>query len=121
MGKVPDKTFSVECRERNCYRGDGGEAETNIKTQRERDGNRKMFFGWKREPRFISGRHMAQALRPSVKQIFHIGGKWKRYALSGKNGKACERTRVIPYVRIQHAICRAAVNGCVCGKLNRSM
>ena len=25
------------------------------------------------------------------------------------------------YVRIRHAICRAAANGCVCGKLNRSM
>ena len=44
----------------------------------------------------------------------------RRYALSGKNGKACKRTRVIPYVRIRHAICRAAANGCVCGKLNRS-
>ena len=35
-----------------------------------------------------------------------------RYALSGKNGKACKRTRVIPYVWIRHAICRAAANGC---------
>ena len=31
-----------------------------------------------------------------------------RYALSGKHGKACKRTRVISYVRIRHAICRAA-------------
>ena len=43
-----------------------------------------------------------------------------RYALSGKNGKACKRTRVIPYVRIRNAFCCAAANGCVCGKLNRS-
>ena len=43
-----------------------------------------------------------------------------RYALSGKNGKACKRTRVIPYVRIRHAIFRLAANGCVCVKLNRS-
>ena len=42
------------------------------------------------------------------------------YALSGKHRKACKRTRVIPYVRIRHAICRAAAIGCVCGKLNRS-
>ena len=57
-----------------------------------------------------------------VKLGFHIRGKRSgmRYALSGKNGKACKRTRVIPYVRIRHAICRAAANGGVCGKLNRS-
>ena len=28
---------------------------------------------------------------------------------------------MIPYVRIRHAICRAAANGCVWGKLNRYM
>ena len=58
----------------------------------------------------------------SFKLGFHIRGKRKRHALclSGKNGKACKRTRVIPYVRIRHAIYRAAANGCVCGKLNRS-
>ena len=44
-----------------------------------------------------------------------------RYALSGKIGKACKRMRVIPYVRIRHAIFRAAANGCVGGKLNRSI
>ena len=53
---------------------------------------------------------------------FHIRGKRKRHALcvTRQNGKSCKRTRVIPYVRIRHAICRAAANGCVCGKLNRS-
>ena len=46
---------------------------------------------------------------------FHIRGSVSgmRYALSGKNGNACKRTRVIPYVRIRHAICRAAANGCM--------
>ena len=44
---------------------------------------------------------------------FHIRGKRKRYALSGKTGEECKWTRVIPYVRIRHAICRAAANGCV--------
>ena len=52
--------------------------------------------------------------------ILAVSVSGMRYALSGKNGKACKRTRVIPYVRIRHAICRAAANGCVCGKLNRS-
>ena len=56
-----------------------------------------------------------------LKLRFAVSGSGMRYALYGKNGKACKRTRVIPYVRIRHAICRAAANGCVCGKLNRSM
>ena len=53
--------------------------------------------------------------------IYAVSVSGMRYALSGKNGKPCKRMRVIPYVRIRHAICRAAANGCVCGKLNRSM
>ena len=53
--------------------------------------------------------------------IYAVSVSGMHYALSGKNRKACKRTRVIPYVRIRDAICRAAANGCVCGKLNRSM
>ena len=48
--------------------------------------------------------------------LYAVSVSGMRYALSGKNGKACKRTRVIPYVRIRHAIYRAAANGCVCGK-----
>ena len=37
------------------------------------------------------------SLHGYLKLGFHIRGKRKWHALSGKNGKACKRTRVIPY------------------------
>ncbi len=40
-----------------------------------------------------------------LKLRFAVSGSGMRYALYGKNGKACKRTRVIPYVRICDLSC----------------